>query len=179
VCFHRWHSNCQSSAHKALICLSCSSIYHSLREVEAGAKRLAQIILGTSHLPQTAVPALLSQSDERLSNWKLDLRDKLEEQAMFVYSELGAIPGLHVLQPGGAMYTLLRLDTSRFDEAIRSDVSFCEALLREENVFVLPGSCFGLEDMIRIVFCAPIPVLQQATDRIRDFCFRHSLPVHE
>ena len=154
---------------------SFPSIFGALREVEAGAKRLAQVILGTSHLPQTAIPALLNPADERVSSWKVDLIAKLEEQAAFVCGELSQVTGLQVLKPGGAMYTLVRLDIASFDDSILNDVSFCEALLKEENVFVLPGSCFGAENMIRIVYCAPITVLNDAADRIRSFCLRHAL----
>ena len=162
--------------HTLTLCIvSFPSIFGSLREVEAGAKRLAQVILGTSHLPQTAIPALLDPADNRVSSWKLDLRAKLEEQAALVCAELSQVAGLEVIKPGGAMYTLVLLEITSFDETITSDTTFCEALLQEENVFVLPGSCFGAENMIRIVYCAPSSVLSDAANRIRSFCLRHSL----
>jgi tyrosine aminotransferase len=150
------------------------SIYNTLRDIEAGAKRLAQIILGASHLPQTVVSSLLDSNNTQVHIWKLGLRSVLQEQARFICSTLVRVPGLQVLTPGGAMYTLLRLDIHSFDETISNDVTFSETLLKEENVFVLPGTCFGVPNMIRIVFCTPIPVLEQATERIQAFCKRHS-----
>ncbi|GKY91624.1 hypothetical protein MPSEU_000134300 [Mayamaea pseudoterrestris] len=150
------------------------NIFHSMRDVEDGAKRLAQVVLGASHLAQVAVPALLDPFNDRLLSWKTGLRGLLESQANFVCAKLGTVPGLEVINPGGAMYALVRMDSSVFDETIPDDIAFSQALMLEENVFVLPGSCFGVENVFRIVFCAPIVVLDEATERIQTFCHRHS-----
>jgi tyrosine aminotransferase len=152
---------------------SVHSIFHSLTEVEAGAKRLAQVVLGASHLPQTAIPALLDQANDRVLAWKSNLWATLEEQATFVCHELNQVPCLRTAKPGGAMYALVSVNMDLLDHSISSDVAFSKALLDEENVFVLPGSCFGVENVFRVVYCAPLPVLKQATDRIRAFCTRH------
>jgi tyrosine aminotransferase len=84
------------------------------------------------------------------------------------------IRGLEVVPACGAMYNLVRLDIDSFDDEIQNDLEFAEALLKEENVFVLPGSCFGVKNMFRVVFCAPTAVLDEAVQRIRCFCERHS-----
>jgi tyrosine aminotransferase len=150
------------------------SVYGSLREVEAGAKRLAQVILGASHLAQTCVPALLNPTDASIQQWKLKLRQTLEHQATFLCQELADCHGLDVMIPGGAMYALVHIDPTQMDEAIENDVDFSKLLLQEENVFVLPGVCFGVRDVFRVVYCAPVEILQQAAERIHQFCERHS-----
>lgn len=150
------------------------NIYGSLSEVEAGTKRLAQIILGASHLAQTAVPALLQKDEPDIIQWKRELRKTLEKQANFLREMLSTCHGLHILRAGGAMYTIIRLDVQQFDETIRNDLDFSRALLKEENIFVLPGSCFGMPNVFRAVFCAPIPVLEEAASRMKDFCQRHA-----
>jgi tyrosine aminotransferase len=147
------------------------SIYGSLQQVEAGAKRLAQVILGASHLAQSAVPALLQETPEILA-WKADLRRTLEQQARFLSEQLASVPGLRLNEAAGAMYNMVYIDTEKLD--IDDDVEFSKALLEEENVFVLPGSCFGVGNMFRVVFCAPLPVLEEASLRIREFCQRHT-----
>ena len=149
------------------------SIYGSMKEVEAGAKRLAQVILGASHLAQVAVPALLQQTAEIVA-WKAELRQTLEQQAHFLCRELAlASSCLQVMTPQGAMYAMVRIRIDQFDESIRNDLDFAKLLLLEENVIVLPGTCFGLANSFRVVFCAPIPILKQAADRIHQFCLRH------
>jgi len=152
------------------------SVYGSLKEVEAGAKRLAQVILGASHLAQTAVPVLLDTNNQSILEWKQNLRYTLEEQANFFCQALANVhEGLHVMEPGGAMYAMIRIDPSRFDESIQNDLDFSKLLLKEENVFMLPGTCFGVSNVCRVVFCAPSSILREAADRIEQFCQRHAL----
>jgi tyrosine aminotransferase len=150
------------------------SVHGSLREVEAGAKRLAQVILGASHLAQAAVPALLNRSDTDVQQWKADLRAKLEHHATVLCQKLAECHGLSLQTPGGAMYALVHVDPTQMDDKIENDVDFMKLLLKEENVFVLPGPCFGITNAFRIVYCAPVEILQQAAERIHQFCERHA-----
>jgi tyrosine aminotransferase len=80
--------------------------------------------------------------------------------------------------PQGAMYVMVTLDTSCFDQSIQDDLDFTKLLLKEENVFVLPGRAFGVDSpsftVVRVVFCASVDLLREATVRISDFCHRHA-----
>jgi aspartate/methionine/tyrosine aminotransferase len=80
------------------------------------------------------------------------------------------------------MYAMVRIDAdvwcsslSSADPAITSDTEWCQALLREENVFVLPGTAFGLPGTARMVFAAPPSTLMEAASRIVQFCHRHAM----
>jgi len=149
------------------------NIHKSLAEVEAGAKRLAQVILGASHLAQSAIPALLTTDDPDLAAWKQHLRDQLEDQAAYLCSQLASkCSSLDVISPQGAMYAMVRISTEELD--IAHDMEFATLLLKEENVFVLPGSAFGMPNVFRVVFCSSKPILEQAAHRIGEFCDRHS-----
>lgn len=151
------------------------SVHNSLREVEKGAKSLAQVILGASHLAQTAISKLLDSSNYQIQEWKSHMRSMLEHQAKFLMDRLEQCPGLEVIEPQGAMYSIVKIDTSRFGKEIQSDIDFTSMLLKEENVFVLPGSAFGVANLFRVVFCAPDRVLDQAATRIHSFCERHCI----
>ena len=71
------------------------------------------------------------------------------------------------------MYAIVRLDMDMLD--VKDDLEFSKQLLEEENVFVLPGSAFGIHNnMFRVVFCAAEPVLEIAAQRITQFCVNHS-----
>ena len=149
----------------------------SLQHVEAGVKRLAQVVLGASHLAQSVVPSLLAPESNHMKNtidrWKNKVRYTLEKQAMILCHELEACAGLSVIKPEGAMYAMVKIDLSRFDMAIRSDIDFANLLLEEENVFVLPGCAFGMSNFFRVVFCASESTLVVAASRISSFCTRH------
>lgn len=150
------------------------SVHSSLADVEAGAKRLAQVILGASHPVQSAISVLLDPQNMKVQEWKTNIRNMLEDQATFLCDRLEECLGLNVMRPQGAMYAIVRIDIHKFGDSITSDLDFTSKLLKEENVFVLPGSAFGVPDLFRVVFCAPEQVLQEASVRIRNFCVRHS-----
>jgi tyrosine aminotransferase len=141
--------------------------------VEAGAKRLAQVILGASHLVQSAIPPLLAPDDPTLVTWMEELRQTLGRQAEQLCNRLSKCHGLEVVAPQGAMYAMVRISTEKLDLA--SDLEFSSLLLKEENVFVLPGSAFGMPNVFRVVFCSAESLLEEAADRIAEFCRRHSI----
>jgi tyrosine aminotransferase len=148
--------------------------YGSLRDVEAGAKRLAQVVLGASHLTQSAVPVLLDPNNVEIQQWKNELKSTLSNQASVLANALrGGTKQLEVLDAQGAMYVMCRLNVDEFDDSINNEIEFTELLLEEENVFVLPGSCFGVSNVVRLVFCAPAKTLTEAADRIISFCNNH------
>ena len=83
-------------------------------------------------------------------------------------------PCLQVIEPQGAMYAMVRINLEYFDTAtIRNDIDFTKLLYQEENVVVLPGTCFDFPNSFRVVFCAPIPILQEGAHLIHLFCHRH------
>mmetsp|Transcript_3978 Transcript_3978/g.11522 ORF Transcript_3978/g.11522 Transcript_3978/m.11522 type:complete len:157 (-) Transcript_3978:378-848(-) len=153
------------------------SIYNSLAQVEAGAKRLAQVVLGASHLAQSVIPALLDLKNPTLESWKLELRKILESQAKQLCSALENCHGLTVVAPQGAMYAMVDLSLESLD--IADDMEFSSLLLKEENVFVLPGSAFGVPNVFRVVFCAAPEVLNVSALRIAEFCERHAVDKNE
>lgn len=156
----------------------------AIEEVKRGAQRLAQVVLGASHLAQLAIPAVLDPSDEsdRASTalWKETLHSTIEKQAYLLCGLLNDCHGLNVIYPEGAMYAMVRFDADDFDSSIVDDLSFMKLLHVEENVVVLPGCAFGMVGSssssyyaFRVVFCAPEHVLTAAAARISSFCLRH------
>ena len=69
------------------------------------------------------------------------------------------------------MYAMVKIDISELD--VENDLDFSSKLLKEENVFLLPGSAFGVGNVFRVVFCAAEPILGEAAQRIANFCSRH------
>lgn len=139
-----------------------------MRHVEDGAKRLAQVSMGASQLPQSAIPTLLSDSDEGLNRWKQDLKNSLERKAHMLYSMLSQCDGLQVLRSQGSMFTVVKVDTELLNVA--DDMDFASKLIDEENVIVLPGTTLGVPNTFRVAFCSREPILQLAAKRIFNFC---------
>ena len=87
---------------------------------------------------------------------------------MYTSKTLQAVPGLTVIVPQGAMYVMVGIDIGSFD-SISNDLEFAQALLDEESVFVIPGSCFKMPNFFRVVFSAPHEKLTEAYDRTTHF----------
>ena len=176
---------------------------HSLATIEKGTKALAQITLGASHLAQAMTVRILSSSlssSFAMKSWREQLRNSLSDNANLLQTILSKAPGLAISKAQGAMYLMVTFDPNEFDFTQRrqeeerqenegssvdnrqnvtrtthttAGEEWSMQLLQEENVFVLPGSCFGLPNAFRLVFCAPKPTLQACAQRIVDFCQRH------
>ncbi len=71
--------------------------------------------------------------------------------------------------PGGAFYIYTNVSSSGLQAP-----QFCERLLRETGVMVFPGSMFGDEstDYIRISYLQPLPMIQEAMERVASFASR-------
>ena len=71
--------------------------------------------------------------------------------------------------PGGAFYIYTNVSSSGLPAPL-----FCERLLQETGVMVFPGSMFGDDstDYIRISYLQPLPMIQEAMERIASFTSR-------
>ena len=99
---------------------------------------------------------------------------KLQTQAGALESGLKGCHGLTVIKPEGAMYTMVKINVEEFKD-IANDIEFTKMLLDEKNVFALPGTCFGIENFFRAVYCAPVEMLEEAGVRIKEFCEDHKM----
>ncbi|OWZ24324.1 Tyrosine aminotransferase [Phytophthora megakarya] len=152
----------------------CNNI---LKEVRTAYLKLSRMTLGANSLVQSAIPNILtpvpgSAEEQSLVKFKKGYFTTLEDNAQFIADALTKVPGLEVVVPQGAMYAMVRIDTSILTK-IKDDFEFTQKLLDEESVFVLPGQCFGMTNYFRIVFSAPHEVLADAYTRMANFCHRH------
>jgi aspartate aminotransferase len=85
------------------------------------------------------------------------------------------IPGIECAKPGGAFY--LFPSCSKFigrktpkGELINNDIDFCQYLLTEGLVAVVPGSAFGLEGFFRVSYATSENIIKEAMIRIKKAC---------
>ncbi|XP_029049535.1 tyrosine aminotransferase isoform X2 [Osmia bicornis bicornis] len=95
-----------------------------------------------------------------------------ENHSKVAYNCITKVPGLKPIMPDGAMYMMVHIDLSCFPE-FNSDLEFVQRLLMEESVFCLPGQCFDYPSYMRLVITVPTDMLEEACQRIREFCERH------
>jgi hypothetical protein len=81
----------------------------------------------------------------KMISWKKQYHNTMYEQMKCLCFEIQSIPGLSIpTLPNAAMYTMVQIHLHEYFDSnvIKNDIDFTQLLYKEENVLVLPGSCF-------------------------------------
>lgn len=114
---------------------------------------------------------------QRACTWALEnaLPDAERFRSIFrsrrdrLVAALGSVPGLSLVRPRGAFYVFPSYDLAT------GSLDFCQRLLAEEKLAVVPGLAFGPagERHIRISYSSPDESLDEGVRRLRRFMERH------
>jgi alanine-synthesizing transaminase len=94
---------------------------------------------------------------------------RLREQRDHAWAAMNAIPGVDCVKPDGALYLFPRLDPDV--HKIADDERMCIDLLEQQHLLLTHGTGFNLPttDHLRLVFLAPVEVLDDAIGRLGRF----------
>ena len=94
---------------------------------------------------------------------------RIYTQREFIVNAINDIPGLSVVKPKAAFYIFPKIDTEKFN--ITNDEKFALDILRGKKILFTHGGGFHWEvpDHFRIVFLPELKVLQEATEKMREF----------
>ena len=109
--------------------------------------------------PQDSVAAMLAEYRKR--------RD-------FVVQRLRAIPGVTCAEPRGAFYAYPNVSVVLGRNSMARPQEFCERLLAEALVAVVPGEAFGTDRHVRISYAASMKELERGLDRMHQFIAQYS-----
>ena len=92
-----------------------------------------------------------------------------------VVKALNEVEGLSCAMPDGAFYVYPNCEdllgrSSSGGAHIKTDSDFCEALIKEAHVAVVPGSAFHGAPHFRISYATSLEQLEIACERIKSFC---------
>lgn len=115
---------------------------------------------------QYAAVEAMDNGDEDVERMRADY----DVRRRFIVDELNKM-GLTCFEPEGAFYVFPSVQITGMD----SD-TFCEALLREKRVAVVPGTAFGDcgEGYVRISYCYSLKHITEAMQRMRAFVEEHT-----
>jgi aspartate aminotransferase len=102
------------------------------------------------------------------------MRGEFEKRKKMFGERLAAIPGISFPEPGGAFYFLADVSSLYPACGVSGSAEFCEKLLQEKGLLVIPGGPFGLDNMIRFSFAAGEEQLTMALDRFESFVSDYS-----
>jgi len=92
-----------------------------------------------------------------------------KERHDFVIERLNQLPGFECRPGNGTFYAFPNVTEAIERRAVADDVIFCEHLLAETGVALVPGSAFGAAGFLRLSFAADLQTLSTALDRIAEF----------
>ncbi|XP_044753018.1 tyrosine aminotransferase [Coccinella septempunctata] len=139
--------------------------------VRQGMVKLSQRTIGSNTLIQGAIPSILKASPQKFFD---GLIDTLVENAKICYEILKTAKGIIPYRPQGTMYMMVEIELEKFPE-FKDGMTFGQKMIEEESVFCLPGECFEIPGFMRLVLTVPQNLMEEACDRIVDFCNRHYL----
>lgn len=122
-------------------------------------------IMSAPTTSQYAAITALRQCDDQIEM----MRDEYNHRRRYVVKALNEM-GLTCFEPRGAFYVFPSIQISGLTSS-----EFCEQLLREKEVAIIPGSAFGAsgEGYARISYAYSVDHLQTAMKRIREFLKEH------
>lgn len=122
-------------------------------------------IMSAPTTSQYAAITALRQCDDQIEV----MRDEYNRRRRYVVKALNDM-GLTCFEPRGAFYVFPSIQISGLTSS-----EFCEQLLREKEVAIIPGSAFGAsgEGYARISYAYSVDHLQTAMKRIREFLTEH------
>ena len=99
------------------------------------------------------------------------MRREFKKRCQVIVTKLNQIKGFKALLPDGAFYvwTDIRGLTKDPASAGQSDQKFCERLLEEGGVAVIPGTPFGGPGFIRLSFATSLEQIETGIDLIKKF----------
>ena len=109
---------------------------------------------------KAALPALDGKADADIEV----MRVAFEKRRNMAYELLSSIEGLSVVKPEGAFY--LYVNTKAVEE---DSMKFCQKLLEEKGVAVVPGVGFGSEGYFRLSFATDDATIKDGISRIASF----------
>ncbi|MGH7658638.1 MAG: aminotransferase class I/II-fold pyridoxal phosphate-dependent enzyme, partial [Gemmatimonadales bacterium] len=81
------------------------------------------------------------------------------------------VPGIEFVDPHGAFYFFFRVDGLSGAEGF-GGMAFCERLMQEEGVALVPGAAFGDDRWVRLSYAVSDAELDDALNRILPFIHR-------
>ena len=94
---------------------------------------------------------------------------EFDRRRKFLLGELKSM-GLTTPYPRGAFYAFPDV-SAWLDE--RGSAGFCEDLLEQQGVALVPGSAFGVDTHVRLSYALSFEKLQIAATRLRTFLGQH------
>mgnify|MGYP000106096773 FL=1 len=129
--------------------------------VKAMIKLQGQVTSNVNSITQwAAIPALMGEADETIEM----MRVEFEKRKNIAVQSFNDIEGLSCVEPDGAFYLFVNIQGVTNDS-----VKFCEELLEQKGVALVPGLAFGTEGYVRFSFATDTASIVEGIKRVKEF----------
>ncbi len=139
--------------------------------IKAMVNMQGQISAGVSSIGQAAAAAALDGPQDNVPVMQAAYRRRRD----LVVAALNRAPGIQCHKPAGAFYVYPNVagclgKTTPAGTRLETDEDFALALLEEKHVALVHGKAFGMSPYVRISYATGDAELEQACERIVEFC---------
>lgn len=123
---------------------------------------------GTSGAPtfcQFALAAALNDDQEPVEA----MRRVYEVRATHLHRRICALPDVTCVKPTGAFVAFPNVSATYQRLGVSGSAEFCEKVLNEINVALVPGIAFGSDDHVRFSFACSMETIDEGLDRMARF----------
>lgn len=128
----------------------------------------------------TSNPSSISQyatisayTDERANKALAEMNKRFKRRLDTLHNLLIQIPGISCKKPQGAFYLFPNISEAIKLTGFKTSDEWCQALLEEEHVAIVPGSGFGVPSNVRLSYATSLENIEDAANRIKRFVERH------
>jgi len=101
------------------------------------------------------------------------MNSEFKKRRDFMVERINSIKNLSCIKPEGAFYVMANISkllTGEFQgTVIKDSLNFSKMLLEIENVAVIPGSAFGVDEYIRLSYATSMENIKKGLDRMENF----------
>ena len=166
-CEHIYFASLPGMEKRTLSCSSLSKTYSMtgwrLGWLAAAAPVIAEIAKAHQYLVSSAVSFEMDAAARALTVDPTPMLKVYRARRERVLSALNAM-GLDVVEPAGAFYTFPSIKQFGL-----TSEDFCIKAIKEANVALVPGNCFGTEGHIRLSYCVSDKDLDEGLRRLSTF----------
>ncbi|MFC1490481.1 pyridoxal phosphate-dependent aminotransferase [Candidatus Latescibacterota bacterium] len=116
-------------------------------------------------ISQKAALAALTGSQEFLKSWV----SEFSERRLYLIDRLNSLDGVSCKTPEGAFYVFPDVSAiygkSYKGKVIDDSVSFCDYMLQEQHIALVPGAGFGADAHVRLSYAVSMENIKESIDR--------------
>jgi aspartate aminotransferase len=116
-------------------------------------------------ISQKAALAAINGPEDHMAKMVYEYKKRRD----FMVDRLNRIDGVMAARPDGAFYVFANVSKFYSDE-VKGSMVFCQKLLEDAYVAVVPGIAFGDDRFVRLSFATGMEHIKRGLDRMEKFC---------